>query len=376
MILALRRPYQDGPSLHFPAGDAPAEVMWYSHPTYAEREANAKRSYIAGPRGVRSMPWGKGSPSESDGGTDGASPAGRENGPTERSHGSAWALVDDPSALRRRATVVAYEKLGYASALEREALRSAAEVEQRIAEELAERTQGQQYFGFYDNRILELGDIDRRIAEATDADEPSLAAAAEPWRGASLEQFMQRWTATDAKLERQPTSALEQERERQRSEAREGDRALFRWLWRQADPDARAELERRARFLVFVQQHIVTLNRHRNTVAPMFAAATDPDELHEPLAALHRDLARMLVEAERVSLPDLQNLAAGGSTRTYLLSDPLVDMHDGEQPLREWLGAFMPQVGGVHERLRTLHYKNLGRLLALREQIEGRNQIG
>lgn len=333
MIAALRRPYRDGPSLHFPAGDAPAEVMWYSHPSYAEREANAKRNYVEPPDRVREP---------------------------------AWQLFDDAPALRRRATAAAYQQLGFVVTT----MRSAAELEQRIADELAERTQGRQYFGFYDNRILELGDVDALIREAELGEPATLRAAVERWRGGELEQFMQRWRTTDEQLRELRSPAVEAERERQRSEAQDGDRALFRWLWRRADPDARAELERRGRFLVFVQQHIVTLNRHRNVVAPMFAQAADPDALHEALAELHGDLVELLSAAETVPLPDLRNLEGGGSTREYLLAAPLVDRHDGEQPLREWLSAFMPQVGAVHERLRTLHYKNLGRFLAICEQIE------
>jgi Zn-dependent protease with chaperone function len=312
MVVALRRPYQDGPGLHFPAGETPAEVMWYSHPSYAEREANAKRNYVGRP---------------------------------PRSRGPAWSLLDEQTDLRRRATAIAYEQLGFANAREHGVMRSAAEVEQRITDELAERTQGQQYFGFYDNRVIELGDIDALLAEAAAADETSLAAAVAPWRGSNLEQFMQRWRAT----------------EQQRAEARVGDRALFCWLWRRAEADARAELEVRMRFLVFVQQHIVTLNAHRNLIAPMFSRTANPDELREAAAVLHRDLAELLRAAETTALPELQNLEAGSSTRAYLLPGPLVEPHDG---------AFFPQVGAVHERLRTLHYKNLGRLLALRERIE------
>jgi Zn-dependent protease with chaperone function len=342
MMLALRRPYQDGPSLHFPAGEAPAEVMWYSHPTYAEREANAKRNYVA---------------------------------PPDRSREPAWSLFDDQDALRRSATRSAYQQLGFAQTLERVPMRPAIEVEQRIADELAERAQGQQYFGFYDNRILELGDIDALLVEAEAADQASLALAVEPWRGEALEQFMQRWRATEALLEHQRQPEAEQQREQQRAEAREGDRALFRWLWRHANTDARAELERRGRFLVFVQQRIVTLNRHRNIVAPMFSQTVDRDELLDALTALHRDLAELLDAAEAVPLPDLRNLEGGTSTRAYLLAEPLIDIYDDEQPLRDWLAVFMPQVGAVHERLRTLHYKNLGQLLALRERIEQRSAV-
>jgi Zn-dependent protease with chaperone function len=317
MLTALRRPYQDGPSLHFPPGETPAEVMWYSHPSYAEREANAKRTYVVA---------------------------------LDRSRVSAWELFDDRDALCRRATAAAYAQLG----LRAQPTRRAAEIEQRLADERAERTHGQSYFGFYDNRILDLGDIEALIREAESTDLASLAAAAEPWRGPALEQFMLVGTGDQPRIF--------------------GDQQLFRWWWRQADADQRLELEQRGKFLVFVQAQIVTLNRHRNIVAPMFATATDPDDLHQALDALHGDLVQLLEAAESIVLPELQNLEGRESTRAYLLGEPLVNAYadDGETALREWLSRFMPQVGSVHERLRTLHYKNLGRLLALRERIEAR----
>src|SRR5690606_12965017 len=131
--------------------------------------------------------------------------------------GSAWMLFDDQQALRRRATVSVYQQLGFAHALEHAPMRPAAEVEQRIADELAERTQGQQYFGFYDNRILDLGDLDALIQEAESADEETLAAAVAPWRGDELEQFMNRWRATEALLDHNDPAA-QQEREQQRAD--------------------------------------------------------------------------------------------------------------------------------------------------------------
>ncbi len=356
MILALRREYEYGEAMHFPAGEAPAEVMGYSHPSYAEREANAKRSYVA----VDPARWP-----------------------------SAWALFDDPAALRRRATANAYAQLGFPRAREPGAMRPAAELERRRADELAERALGRLYFGFYDDRIIDLGELDELFGEATRADPSSLAAAAKPWQGEALAQFMQRRRATRALLDRLAASLREgraQPRElellaqaradaaRLDAEARAGDRAVFAWLWSVAEPDARAELDRRLRFLTFVQDRILALDRHRDSVVPLLSRADAVAELDLALAALHRDLRALLAAAEDLELPELRNLEAGASTRAFLLSDPLVEPHAAGSGLRAWLGEFMPQVTGVHERLRTLHAKNLGRLLALREQIEQREQ--
>jgi len=364
MLAAVRAPYRYGPSVHFPAGEAPAEVMWYSHPSYREREVNAKRCYVEAP---------------------------------EQRWPSAWILFDDPAALRRRATQVVYAELGFASEGSARS-RAVDEVEQRIAAELAEREQGAQYFGFYANRIVELGDLDELIRAAQTGDDATWAERARAWRGPGLERFMQRWRATELRLDAlrpalsgpaAPTAAIELlaeaegERERQRGEARAGDRAVFCWLWRLAEGDARVEFEARHRFSSFVQAQIVALNGHHATLMPMFAALgareyehdDAPAQLLAGLDALHRELEALLEAAAAIRSPALHNLDAG-LTREFLLGEPIVPAYEPGEALRPWLARFMAQVTCVHDRLRMLHYKNLGRLLALGEAIERAAQRG
>ena len=48
---------------------------------------------------------------------------------------------------------------------------------------------------------------------------------------------------------------------------------------------------------------------------------------------------------------------------------PVIEALEHEAELGPWLRRLMMQVAEVHQRLRTLHYKNLGRLLSLHEQI-------
>jgi hypothetical protein len=169
----------------------------------------------------------------------------------------------------------------------------------------------------------------------------------------------------------------EGERERQRSEAQAGDRASFCWLWRRAEGELRVELVDRYRFLLFVQGQIVALNGHRASLMPSFAAlgareyehSGAPAQLLAGLEVLHREFAALLRAAEDLEAPRLHNLEPG-RLREFLLAEALVGAYAGDEALRAWLGRFMPQVTQVHDRLRTLHYKNLGRLLALREAIE------
>jgi Zn-dependent protease with chaperone function len=359
MLQALRRPYRYGPELHFPPGEAPAELTWYSHPSYREREANAKRCYVAA---------------------------------DEARRGSAWSLIDEPELLRRELSTRAYAQLLGESArsLEPSQLLPAAQVEARLAEEIAEREQQAHYHGFYANRLVDPGPIDELLEELASeevVDLGSLRVALAPWRGASLSTFMQRWRATEERLDRLRAGSegqaatlaeIEAERERQIDEARAGDRAILRWLWHRADEAGRLELAERHRFLAFVQRHILVLNAHHARVARLGAtidprhyelAADAPVELLSVLDELHRDLVRLLAEARDVALPSLRNLEAGRSLASVLEGEELPALeHDAK--LGPWLGRSMARARELHGRLRTLHYKNLGQLLALYERID------
>jgi Zn-dependent protease with chaperone function len=366
MSKALRQPYRPGPQLHFPPGETPAEVMWYAHPSYREREANAKQSYVAV---VEAEP-----------------------------SGSAWSLFEQPEQVRRILTLQAYAGLlgGERQLAE---MRSVDEVEARIADELAEREQGAHHHGFYDNRIVDPGPIDALVAELErdGFDLEQLRAEAERWRGPALATFMARWCESEAKFEwlrgvvagrievataqlraaPQDLARAETERDAVIVEAHRGDRAVLRFSWAVADADGRAELLERYRFLAFVQRHIAVLNVHHGAVARAasmidardYELASDaPVALLATLDALQRDLEQLREQARSVMLPRLRNLDAGQQLAGVLTVAPVVEplAHDAE--LGPWLRRLMTQVREVHVRLRTLHYKNLGALLSLHDR--------
>ncbi|MFV8756657.1 M48 family metalloprotease [Nannocystaceae bacterium ST9] len=349
MAEALRRPYRPGPALHFPPGEAPAEVMWYSHPSYREREAAASQPYVAG----------------------------REPTMPALSALSAWSVFVDHQDLRRRLTCEAYrERLGLEPIPERTLVVD--EIEARIAAELAERRQADHTHGFYDNRVLDPGEL--ALDEAA-LDREALAIEVDRWRGAALAEFMVRWRALDRRFDRElePHAELQALRDEQIAEAHAGDRAIYRWHWLLADPQVRAELVVRNGFLVVVQAGIVALNRHRSRVGRMFASLRErghepgdplPIELLAALDELHRDLDAWLARAAASEVPRLQNVDAELDLRALVLPEPLLAALDDDHQLAAWLERFMPQVERVHERLRTLHYKNLGALLELHERID------
>ena len=66
----------------------------------------------------------------------------------------------------------------------------------------------------------------------------------------------------------------------------------------------------------------------------------------------------------------MRNIDDGRMLVDLLLRETLIDALDHDEELDGWLRQLMMQVGEVHQRLRTLHYKNLGQLLSLHERIE------
>jgi hypothetical protein len=149
-----------------------------------------------------------------------------------------------------------------------------------------------------------------------------------------------------------------------------------------ADAEARVELIERYRFLEFVQRHIAVLNAHHAAIGWVSStidardyefAREAPLELIGALDALQRDLAALREQARGISLPRLSNLRAGRELASELTSAPIVEPLAHDEPLEPWLRRLLPQVREVHARLRTLHYKNLGALLALHERIDGSN---
>lgn len=383
MLVALREPYVPGPELHFPPGQAPAELSWYSHPSCHEREVRAKQPYVAG-----------------DGG---------------RWANAAESLFEDREALGARLSATVYAALGYDP--DPEQLRPAEEVEAALADELAERGQDPRYHGYYDNRIVDLGELDALIDELEGETDRELdGEALELWRGERLARFMADWDrveeritvltalvdgrvelpgeAEEFELHGERLSLLaaprllreaEADRRGQIEHAREGDRALFRWHWRHADAEQRRELVERHRFLAFVQAQIVALNAHRHRVMGLLAATAAqeyelhgrvPAELSEALGELHRDLSQLLRAAEDLAMPAMQNLEAGAALRSFLLPDELAEALEFDagplerRSLDAWLARFMPQAAAIHDRLRTVHYKNLGALLELQAAIE------
>src|SRR5262249_24568052 len=78
-----------------------------------------------------------------------------------------------------------------------------------------------------------------------------------------------------------------------------------------------------------------------------------------------------LRDANKLLVPALKHMTAGAPLGQFLLDEPLirplpvpVSTLDGQ-----WIGRFMEQLNAVIVKLRRIHFKSLGGILALQEKI-------
>lgn len=376
-LRSLRAPYRYGPAIHFKEGDDHAPEMWSTHPANRERELNAKRRYLK----------------------------------VEPVTTPAWELIEEPKRLRKKLTLIAYDELFGVRVRAKDTL-PPREVDALTREEEEERKQADHYHGFYEDRIVELGDLDELIRPLEGEGAPALEALrdeAAAWRGERLEAFMerQRRVQEDCELldgiagagDKAPKTFEMRGKTRRRDEAarmlksavneaealrvemRGGDRAIFRYFYRLAasDPAARQELLRRYRFLLDVQELILSLKPwERELGAVMRVLQTQPELKQEQfqavVGALHgagQALERVEERSWKLAMPKLLQLEEGASVGSFVAPEPVVD----PVPVADRIGGpelitFFKQFGQILGRLRKLHFKNLGVLLRLQERLD------
>ena len=78
-----------------------------------------------------------------------------------------------------------------------------------------------------------------------------------------------------------------------------------------------------------------------------------------------------LIGADKLRLPALKNMKEGAKLGTFLVPGSVVKgLRPGAQRFTsKWLGKFLNQLGAMEERIRRIHFKSLGGILALQEEI-------
>ncbi|MBI4600766.1 MAG: M48 family metalloprotease [Planctomycetes bacterium] len=355
-VAALGRAYQAGREIHFPAGEKAPSGAFETHPSNHEREVNAKRIYVP-------------------------------LAPDER---HAWLLFGSGSALRTALTRAAYrEHLGIDP--EPGKLLPPERVEQLVLEERREMEQAEHYRGFYDGRPLRPGNLQALAKElgeleaAGRIDLAALRAEAAAWRGEGLRSFVESWNRLQVEAERSPAAEQTQrDREAMERQLDAADRAVFRYFFALSGPagrgsaEKRLELVQRYDFLVQVQGLIARLKTAEALWAPILAQLQegrkiDEDEakaLHGALSRGRAELGRVVEDCEGILLPRLSHLEAESTVRSFVIPEDLVPPPDPRKLAGEWIGGFLGQFAQALGRLGKLHFKNLGLLLKLQEELD------
>lgn len=367
----------------FPPEDDGVPEKYRSHPTNHQREANASRVYLRSPQDDRSP----------------------------------WLLFGDVSGVKRAVSAVFYrEALGRT---EKYTPTAAAEVQAFIDAEHAETTYDPRYHGLYDDRFISPGDLDPVPGHAWDFDRVQTWFA--DWPPVALEQRMKDYNRMQGEShllnglksgelvlkgktftlrDRQYTSAdvrnlvkvVDEELESAVKALQKLDREAFLAHWSLArilddttGGHQVVELLERYHFHEAVQQFLRRLMGEEGRLKWVFQTAGGNSQLdsetfgqirlalrevYNAMDATHRD-------SKKVSAPALTNVPAG--TRLF---DLLAERSDGPLPevphdsiSGEWLGGLASRLSEMLQRVKRVHFKSLGGLLAFQERIAAKPRV-
>ena len=349
-----------------------------SHPTDHMREKNAKRIY------VRSQ-------------LDDRSP---------------WLLFGDATELKREVT-----RSFYRHALDRRERfepRPAIEVQEFINAEHAETTYDPKYHGWYDDRFINPGDLD--LLPPAPWNSEQITAWRDDWPPKDLEQknrafrerqnelnLLQALKSGNLQLKDRTFTFREREctiRDVQRLMKDVDDElnadieafhhkdrqvllahwSIARLLYRATDAVHReTELLERYRFHMAVQRLLQGLLGEQSRLQAIISFMSNQQQLNEAdfsavrdgLGEIHQALIDNLKDAKRFTTPALINVPAGSSLFDIVVDrgDRHLERLEGNRISGEWIGKLIARLDGVLNRVKRLHYKSLGSMLALQEKL-------
>jgi Zn-dependent protease with chaperone function len=363
----------------FDPKEAPIEEIWADHPPDHARERNVKRHYI------RSV-------------IDERSP---------------WLLFQNADQLKTQITKKLNEEfLNYKKKFP---MVEPAIVQEFIDAEHAETTYDPKYQGMYDNRIVDPGILSelvqvaahaspkpKDIYEALVAVYPAnlvkkmdkyfrhdggmrmlqeLRSGSLVLKGRTFNFRKKKYRLVDVpKLIKKVAKDIDDDHEFLKSM----DRDVFLVHCRMARQlgEARAQtLVERYRFHLAVQEIIREWNKQQDLVENILVYLSDKEKLSnevfhavtDDLSAASDSLREGLRKASELYLPALSNMDEGKRLDLFLVEGKLVKHFDARRRSdsfsSEWIIDFLRQLHTILERLKRVHFKSLGVILGLQEQI-------
>lgn len=361
----------------FQPGEDDVPSMYASHPPNYEREQNAKRQYF------RSV-------------SDERSP---------------WLLFTNPGAVREALTARFYAE--HLPLPRGAAPTDAAAIQAFIDEEHAERRQDPRYFGLYDGRPLDPGDLQTQVNTVYYHPWPvgELVRVYNRLYGGQLKEFAEAHQKRDKEQdllreiksgETRPRGGVftfreqqypvakaeellqqvDQELERDTEELKKLDSEVFLAHYQMARVNGDGndqELWARYQFHLAAQEILkntaVELVRLNAVLGYLSTREQTTSEDFAEVARLMREARGVLFnairQASQLGLPALRNMQAGAALSGFLLDERVVeDLPTGSNSIEgEWVSRLMQQLHQVQSKSSRIHYKSLGAILALQEKI-------
>jgi Zn-dependent protease with chaperone function len=312
---------------------------------------------------------------------------------------SAWILFDEPADLRERLTYKMYRVgLGIRKGT---ALDEPKVVQKFIDDEHHETTYDEKYAGAYDDRLLNPGDLD-------DLDD---LIRKEPWEDGRLAAVYEKlYHDLKDKVEERRDLTEELDRLRKDSEGVVGKKLKrkikglekeledandwFRTLDRRVylvyvqmsyrvDADLYYDLINRYRFHMAVQGIYKVARDHYHEAEMYFLGVQHLETVNAPpevqqafigeTLSVFRDarkaLKKLLREAREINMPAMKNFEEGERLADFLLDETLIREAGEHGVSGKWIDKLFSQLEQVERKANRLHFKSLGQLLALQENI-------
>jgi Zn-dependent protease with chaperone function len=316
--------------------------------------------------------------------------------PAETDDRSPWLLFDDPGDLREKLTHKMYRTV--LKVPKGTDLTDPRTVQKFIDDEHLETTFDPKYEGVYDDRLIAPGDLD----ELNDL------IRKEPWTDDRLTAVFNK-LYHDVKGRAEDRADLQKDYDKTLRQSRGGSSRKAKRLLKDLEQklDKADEwfdsLDRRA-YLVFVQMayrvhndfYFDLVNRYRfhMAVQGIFKSAkyhegraffhwnmvTGSDQIHPDdvvelmhvLREARSALKKILREARELDMPAMKNFEEGDRLADFLLDQDLISELPETYVKGKWLDKLLRQLDQVRRKAARLHWKSLGGILRLQEEIAGK----
>jgi Zn-dependent protease with chaperone function len=366
----------------FQPSDDGIPERYRSHPTDYMREQNAKRFYVRSPQDDRSP----------------------------------WLLFGNVAELKTEVTRQFYRHV--LGRREDYNPQPAADVQKFIDAEHAERTYDPKYHGLFDDRFINPGEVQELPEQPWGHEElitwlsgwppPDLEQQVQAYRERQVEYNLLRglqsgelmlkgktFTLRDQQYTIQDVDQLfarvDQELGAHLEVFQRLDRQLFLAGWslaRHLDTSDgggnshETELLERYRFHMAVQALSLELIGEQARLQAILnllsknsqLSQEDFQQVRNTLRKIHRALTTVLEKAESLRTPALANVPTNSSLYSLIVDrgDIALPPLSGNTITGEWLGKLMSRLEGVLGRLKRVHFKSLGSLLAYQEKLVGK----